>query len=135
MLYDNLLKKLSRDRAPLDWFAKTRESHFSVLHFSTLFCPHFSHCIFGILHLIAPYTLLHLSYSPQQNRGVTWVLECPSKPRQCAWVDRKQFNMASTSNLRSQTTSILNESNILGAKLPLCFTAVFANDSDTETNL
>jgi len=28
----------------LGWFAKTCETHFSVILFTTLFCPHFSLC-------------------------------------------------------------------------------------------
>jgi len=37
-------KYLATTPLQLEWFAKTRESHFRVLHFTTLFCQHFPLC-------------------------------------------------------------------------------------------
>jgi len=42
------------------WFAKTRESHLSILHFTTLFV-HIFICVFDALHFVTPldYTLFY----------------------------------------------------------------------------
>jgi len=65
------------------WFAKIRETHFSVLHFITLYCPQILqifNCVFVVLHIITPW-LLHLVSRVFANDSTKM---CVSELKTCA---------------------------------------------------